>query len=160
MSNVLPSEIQGFLDRLMPAFKQNLKQYPMLAPCAFIFEGEKFSIVQMDTTDEASKDFSARQIRKFCKEVMADAVITVTESWSLDGDGAMDYMKNRSKYRSVSEHPLAFEVVSFAIETHESEYGGFSKILPGREMGEPEFIRSTHTEGRFTRFLGPRLVKN
>lgn len=153
-----PYKIQKIIERFLPAVKQNLKESPMLAPVAFVFSGEQWVPVIMDTTSPPSKDFSARELRRICKENDADCVVMIIEGWTLSGDDAEDFMKNRHKYKNVSDHPRSFEAVTFSIETNDAFYACESRILPGREIKNPEITKMSSSEGLFSNLLEKRTV--
>lgn len=158
VSEPAPYRIQKIIELFMPAVRQNLKGSDMLTPVAFVFTGEQWCPVIMDMANEAAKDFSAMALRELCKERDADCVVMITEAWTLSQEDAQDFMKNRSKYRFVSEHPRKIEAVCFSIETNDAYYSGVAPILEGREIKNPEITKMTGSSGRFTKFLEKRMA--
>jgi hypothetical protein len=89
----------------------------------------------------------------------ADYVVFVAESWTIKPEDTDEFMKNREKYRQVSDFPRCLECVLFTIETTTTLKMGMAPILEGRVMGDVEWKQADTVETRF-QFLGPKPVMN
>lgn len=148
---------------IVKAARQNLKGSEILLPTFFIGTPMGVQIIGYDWRSEADKDQAAATIRKVCAEFKAEFVALVSESWTLPPEYGREYMDdNGRRWKRVAEHPKAYEIVSFMVETKTVDLMGAARILPGRYMSEVEWREAPPglVEGRFTGFLGPREVRS
>jgi hypothetical protein len=139
--------------KVIEGAKSNLKNSTELMPTFFVGAGEKISIVGAPFSTEREKDVIADGIRAMAEELQADFVVFLSETWTLSPEDGKDFMENRHKYRSVSEHPRKKEAVTLMLETRFEVKMGMAEILPGREMGEIKWITPDSATGRFTNLL-------
>ncbi len=159
LTKLLPIGMTKLIDSLISRSRDELERgQTEIPPFAFIGDSltHKGFIAVLDFANEERKRASAADIRSFAKKLGADFVLLVSESWALQDDAAHDYMTNRHKYRSVSEHPGAKECLLLSLDTHGGNFMGRAEITKkgnGRTCGEPAFIRSESSEGILTNLL-------
>lgn len=135
----------------------------MVSPAYFIGNYTEQHIVHADYSTPEAKEESAMAVRRIAKEINADYVFHVSESWAIkDIEAGKDYQENQAKYKyTMSNHPKSVEVVIFNLETHDKVIMGWGDILvQGNKKTLSEVSwQETEVFGRFSNFLGPRIVK-
>lgn len=150
---------EEILNDIIERTKQNLKESKELMPVFFVGNDKEINIVGAVFDEHIdSKDKTAKVVRQLAKETNATFVLFIAESWTLPSECVHEFMANRDKYPSVSDHPSAFEIVSFMLETEKGTKAAGAKILPGREMGPVTWIESKEFEGRFTGLIPKRAT--
>lgn len=137
----------------------NLKQEELLLPTFFVGKEDGIAIVGAPWgNDSREKDHAAEEVKRIAKEMKAEFILFVSESWTIrDQEAAREFQNDRRKYPSVKDHPKAVEVVMFTLETQTGARVGLAEILPGRVMGEVIWQpKEMHMEGRFSNLLGPK----
>lgn len=135
----------------------------MVSPTYFIGNDLQKHILHADYSSVEAKEESAMMVRRLAKELDADYVLHVSESWAIkDIEAGKDYQSNQAKYKySMSNHPKAVEIVIFNLETHDKVLMGFGDIISNsdkRTLGKVSW-NETEIFGRFSNFLKPRIVK-
>lgn len=135
--------------------RKNLKESEMLTPTFFIGNDDGLNIVGAVFTNEMEKLKTAMLIKKMSRETKATFILFICESWTLSQEDAKEYYENRQNYSQVSDHPGAFDAVLISLETLSGTKMGRAKILPGREMGEINWIeaKGSEMEGIFVNLL-------
>lgn len=156
MKKITPED--PLLQKIVEGARTNLKNSEILLPTFFIGGENGVEIIGADFRDDKMKDQVAQTVRRIAMETRAEFVVFVSEAWSIPPEDAEGYMK--APLRRIMDHPRAFEIVSFNIETRNGDLSGIAKILPNREMGPVEWteIPVGNMSGRFSGFLGPRKV--
>lgn len=131
-----------------------------LPPIFYIGNSKEVAVVGAFFETAEDKDNTAKAVRKMVEKMQATFVLFIAESWSLsDPEAALDYMNNRDKYKSVSDHPKAVEIVAFTLETlKEGDFMGIAPIGAGRVLGDVRWMENPDVEGRFTKFMGDKPV--
>jgi len=149
------------ITRVVEAARDNLRSSEMLAPVFFIGDDSRIGMLPADFSDDSSKDRMAHVVKELVKQVSAEFVLFIAESWTIkDQDAAREYMENMDAYNGVSSHPKAVEVVTFMLETKNKAWMAVTDILPDREMGAVEWKESSMVEGRFSGFFGEMQIKH
>lgn len=142
--------------------KMNLKIGPELMPTFFIgTDNGEIDIVVAHLENERAKNMTTAIIKEKAKQMHADFIIFVSESYILetkDKEGAIEEVYEQ--YGSIKNHPDAKEVVTFSIETKTSQRLGHASISEKREMGEIQWMEPTETEGRFSNILGEKPTRH
>lgn len=103
------------LNAIVAAVKRNLETHTELAPAVFIGNKNEVRIVCGSFSNGPEKDVFAQVIKKIAKEMSADFILFVSESWVLPPEYSQDFMDNRGKYPSVSDHPPKKRSGSFSL---------------------------------------------
>lgn len=150
------------LNQLIESAKKNLKAHKELLPTFFVGNDEEINIVGATFETDVHKDAVASMIRKLVREMKATFVLFIAESWTLAQEDTPDFMANRKKYPHVSDHPKAYDIVVFQLETKTGHRMGTAKITKDRGLEEIEWrdCEVGTMGGRFAHFLGPKGVKN
>jgi hypothetical protein len=145
---------------IFPGVKLNLETQESLLPVAFIGKGTVYSIVGMPFDSVNSKDAAAMAMKKIAKEMDADYILMVAESWTIPQEYVKDFMENRDKYPEVASHPHKKECVMFNYESHQECRMGMSDIITTakgkRTINPPIFfpsVKGSSSTGRFTHLL-------
>lgn len=149
--------------RAIEAARQNVQLHEELVPMWFIGSKDNFDMVATPFTgpdEQQTKNTVVLKIKQMAAERDADFLLFISEAWSLkDAEAIADYTKNPHKYpNGVVDHPARVEVVVVTLETHENNYVGMARILPGRVMATVEWGDGSHRGygGRFDNMLPPR----
>lgn len=136
----------------------NLKTHDELLPTWFIGANGKLTLVGtpfMGPDIGRAKDRIADAIRRITRDLEADFILFISEAWGLrDTEATKEYMAdNGRRWKSVSEHPKAFECVTLMLETRTGVYQAMPEILAGRDLGEVKWLKADSNSGRFSNFL-------
>lgn len=152
------------IQNIVESAKLNVRLSSQLMPVFFVAGADNtINMVASAFEDDQDKDITAQFVRELAHKEKAKFVLFIAESYTIkDQDAAMDFMHNRHKYASVSEHPKAIEVVCFALETHGKQYMAIGEIDKERNLGDVKWSESAEAGGRFTNLLGkkPHIAKN
>lgn len=138
---------------LVDGARKNLKENTELCPCFFIGHDGELEVIGAAWRDDGEKNMIAAMMKQKVAELDADFVLFIAESYSLKNEDAQDYIDNRQKYGSASNHPNAKEVVMFRLETKDKVWSAMADILPGREMGSIKWAETPLADGRFSNFF-------
>jgi hypothetical protein len=88
-------------------------------------------------------------------EIGADFCVFMSESWTLSGADADEFLKNRHKYpNGVVDHPNKIDVLTVMVEKINQSWSGTARIID-RKLGPIVFGDATSSTGRFGSFLLP-----
>lgn len=142
--------------KIIDAAKFNLKKSEEFLATFFVGTDTDLKVIGAPFTNEQEKEMTARSVKKIAQESKATFVVFICPSYILkDPDAVKEYSENKSKYESISKHPMAKEVLLFTLETQYGSKIGVADILPGREMGVIEWLEGEFS-GRFTDILGQK----
>lgn len=146
------------IQSLIEKTRDMVKASPQLAPMFFVGNDNELAMVAATFQDEEQKVREAQTVSSIAMKMGAKFIVLIAESWTLPSEWSQDYLNNRDKYKSISAHPKAIEIVLFTLETPHGQEMGMAEIKPGRVMGEVRWQEGTHSSGKFTHLLGPKLV--
>jgi len=149
-----------FFDTIFEAVKLNFETHDQLMPVAFIGNDKTFGVVGGYFGDNSDKDAFAEAVKETAKEIHATFVLFVSESW-IAPEAAQDFIDNRDKYPSVSDHPLRKEVVVFQYESHTGCKVGIGEIVrtaTTKTLIKPTLRDVDGMQGRFTHLLPLKRV--
>lgn len=155
---------RDLLKGVIETARANLEYSGSLLPVFFIGNEKTLNVVGAVFCNDREKDAASDAIRRMSKEIDADFVVFVTESWTIAPEHSEEFMLGirNGKYKRVSDHPKRQEIVSFIIETRLSDCVGIAKIETrsdgSKTFGEVE-MKEGENSGRFTHFLGPKAVR-
>lgn len=135
-----------------------LKKGDELLPIAHIFGDTGNVVMGFVFRNQQEKELSIQAIAKTARATQADLIVTRMESWTvkLSDDEHEQFNKERAagKWRHLSEHPKAIEIVTILVDTKENTWIGMSEIIKketSREMGEVKW--GDQAAGIFTGLL-------
>lgn len=130
-----------------------------IQPMAFVGKGNSVGIVPMQFRGEDAKDFYAKALRDLVKELDAQWIVFVSESWVLKLEG-MSAEQSRAEYSrwmklhgTLASHPKRREVIIVNYENRHGGKMGMIEIRPDRTLAPIEWQQTDANEGRFTGFF-------
>ncbi len=114
----IQEKVLGVIKDILDACREILTEEGALAPRFFLIDSvrERFTSLPLMAQTALHKDLSALIARKAAFEMGADVVLTIMESWVVEGKAA-EYA--RDEEIPISQHPDRKEVVTAMIETRE-----------------------------------------
>jgi hypothetical protein len=156
------------LEAILERSRQNLRDSGSLLPVFFLGTGDNFSIVGTPFTDDRSKDQALRAVKEIANTQKADYLVFISECWSVASDRGKEFLEGQAagKWRSVSDCPFKKEIVSVMIENRDgsADRMGCADVITGpdgkKTFGEIKYFEGAQSSGRFTRILGPKVVRD
>lgn len=146
--------------KIIQGARENVKANECLLPVFFIGNHDGMKIIAAPFENEHEKAMAAWVVKETAKRENADFVLFVAESYTIKDQAAVkEFLANRDKYPSLSEHPQAIEVVVFSLETHSGRHIGMAEIAKDRALQEIKWSdNTTKTEGRFACLLPNKVI--
>lgn len=141
--------------------RKNLKESDCLLPVFIVGNDKELIVMGMPMGEQNERDMIAAGVGMVAKTMGATFVLSVLESYVIDDNkAAKEYYANPGRYKSMSEHPLAKEIIYFSLETSTRNWFAVVPILSGREMGKVEWHEADNVAGRFGNLLGKKPTLN
>ncbi len=146
----LPEKLRGNIEGVIKQAQESVGEEEMIMPMAFIGNDEKVTVCALDFHNDEAKTYCANMIRKLAKEMNAEFVFFVSESWMSKLSEAEMKMHERTGMR-VSERHDRIDCVLFQLESVYGNYMAMCEIEMKdgkRTIKDPEF--SKHDTGGMT----------
>jgi hypothetical protein len=153
MINELDFKHNKLIDKIVAQARRFVTDEGEALPTCFVCSEDHTEILTGVMTNDAEKDQFAKIVRMKAFEMAAELVVFVSESWMISEQDSEEFLANRHKYKSVSDHPNKKEILLIHVETKQGIWLGKSEII-NRKAGEPHFEKTESNKGRFARFLG------
>lgn len=157
----LPADTKKYLSQKISDVANLVEKYDYLVPVIFLLNSEKkeeLLLAVADAFGEKERDKFAVIAKKKAAELGADLSVFISESYTLEGDAALEYQRNSHKYpNGMKDHPDVVEIVAFVVESHTNHWLGLAKIVNTndvRKMAPMNFrTQSNEVSGRFSNLL-------
>jgi len=129
-----------------------------LHPTFFITNSkiDQMNLISGTFQDDDKKRAFVGTVKRMIVEMKADGCLSVMDSWTLPSESAQDFMKNRDKYPTVSDHPDAYDCVFFMYENRLGTWVVSCKSNPKAktvDLENLEFKRADGMQGLMSNFI-------
>lgn len=160
----LPESLKKSVEGILAAARENFEKSEYLLPMFYVSNSAKNETALVATPftsqDPNDKRAVAWQVKKIARDMDADSLVFVSESWAVRPEDAKEFMENRDKYPNVRDFPKRIDVLSLLIESNFGNFHGSIETTGRKVTGTLHFQRTDKSTGIFSNLLPPPRTMN